>query len=1268
MQSQLTLKLFALYSLKLQMPKKKKLLYFYNNIVLPVSIAHISYKHLRVKHDNPFFLYLHIVLPFFAKLMEQNHLIFFKTFQSFKKINKSIIKKNEKRLNTNKGLNFNVHKKKTNNSLIFNSYNFWFKTFYSLSLKRRIPNSKTLHKSATKATKKLYNYSWLLQTKTKQNKDNLALYKYNTYLNYVKKTNITKTPQSTKLKKLESNYVKVLQKQKHSKITYRFRKQAIQWFTERKNHSFKTEPSLLKKLQWTQTFSSQHALKDSITPLISNLNLNNKNLNCFLTFKTNALLQYKSIKNQKRVIKLTTEKQSATSKPKILHEVKKQKQLLTTQSVDENASTGKKPNILELVREKKKKTQKMTLIATACESAQVEKRNAFLSEKVFLINPAHTKLINKLKVNKLKIKKLKAPETRMYKLKKLQINKKPLSTARRVWNTLLTHHYKKHLTYKQQQSPLFKVYLVNQFKKLVQLSKRVEPLASYNKFYNFLKFKNQHFKQPNNNIFFGMYSSGLYKLQTMRLKHFTQTLKYFNTKTFKKLTPLLLLANANNNYVNKSNLKYCTRNQLTIKYRMVLLNSYKLHAYKLFLKKNRKITTIQLIFKFKKNKKQFSYQNSLMSVKFLNLNNFFLLKKNYIYKKTIKQKNIKSNHGVRRFFRTLRKYLLIFKNRFKKFRTPFMGFYLRNKKKLNKNKWTNIFNHVYDSRKKLVVTSPLKLLALKLALKSVNAQTLKINKTKQRNNYLKLSTISHYLLDKTSFSSVSFIKTKQKYTVTGFQPKSNNLTLTRTGIAFFNKFITTKNIYFSSNWLHDHQLSFALSNKSKHKISLNAYISSSSNSFVQLIDTPTPGLELNCSNRLRLLKTNSTFLINKLKIDQNIKYGFLSNVFNGLKQPSLAPIFTLNKTQQTKILKYSKPFKNYGPDFQFTAVAAKPQQINKNIFLQKKNNLSLKTTRFLFINHFIAFNNIKQSSVGDFELYRARRILRRFWPMQTGNKQAKHYTNRAQNKENFLINLKNIYTIGVKTLNKNILTTPTINKYQLQCNYIPSNLEQLAPQTNSINKDVSFDVAKKFIQILWKAQKYHKHVFQKQTLCNRWRFKKKFWVWFKKVRKGEPLTFKQAFKALPSLTSILSQTNFFYTKQFLNRLLELNAVCINGLFVKHLHSKILLGDIIQLSPNIKSLENFTSYWNTKRFAQLKFTKNIKRVITVSQWRQRKEKQPDLSNNFLRYNGGFIPHWTQTDFFISALTPVKYPKTLLGVRHEAGHRYMLDKLTPWRLKI
>lgn len=86
--------------------------------------------------------------------------------------------------------------------------------------------------------------------------------------------------------------------------------------------------------------------------------------------------------------------------------------------------------------------------------------------------------------------------------------------------------------------------------------------------------------------------------------------------------------------------------------------------------------------------------------------------------------------------------------------------------------------------------------------------------------------------------------------------------------------------------------------------------------------------------------------------------------------------------------------------------------------------------------------------------------------MQTGNKQTKHYTNRAQNKENFLINLKNIYTIGAKTLNKNILTTPTINKYQLQCNYIPSNLEQLAPQTNSINKDVSFDVAKKFIQIL----------------------------------------------------------------------------------------------------------------------------------------------------------------------------------------------------------
>jgi hypothetical protein len=221
---------------------------------------------------------------------------------------------------------------------------------------------------------------------------------------------------------------------------------------------------------------------------------------------------------------------------------------------------------------------------------------------------------------------------------------------------------------------------------------------------------------------------------------------------------------------------------------------------------------------------------------------------------------------------------------------------------------------------------------------------------------------------------------------------------------------------------------------------------------------------------------------------------------------------------------------------------------------------------------------------------------------------------------------------------------------------------------NFLNKDLSFDVGKKFIQILWKAQKYHKHIFQKQILCNRWRFKTKFWIWFKKANKTQPLTFKSAIKELPSLTTLLSQTNFFYNKLFLKRLIAFNGILINGFPLKNLFFKLLLGDIIQLSPNIKVLDNYTNFLTKQQHIKSQYIKNINKVITVSQWRQRKEIQPNTFNTFLKNNNNFIPYWTQVDLFISALTPIKHPKTLLGVQHEDNNRYMLDKLTPWRLKI
>jgi hypothetical protein len=124
MQSQLTLKLFTFYILKSQFKKKQYIIYFYKNTLLNNFLLNFSYKYTNICIQNPYINYINIVLPFFNKLIQQNYLIFFKTFQSFKKQNKQIIKKNQKRYLNNFSLNSFVKKKQQNNQLILNSFNF----------------------------------------------------------------------------------------------------------------------------------------------------------------------------------------------------------------------------------------------------------------------------------------------------------------------------------------------------------------------------------------------------------------------------------------------------------------------------------------------------------------------------------------------------------------------------------------------------------------------------------------------------------------------------------------------------------------------------------------------------------------------------------------------------------------------------------------------------------------------------------------------------------------------------------------------------------------------------------------------------------------------------------------------------------------------------------------------------------------------------------------------------------------------------------------
>jgi hypothetical protein len=46
----------------------------------------------------------------------------------------------------------------------------------------------------------------------------------------------------------------------------------------------------------------------------------------------------------------------------------------------------------------------------------------------------------------------------------------------------------------------------------------------------------------------------------------------------------------------------------------------------------------------------------------------------------------------------------------------------------------------------------------------------------------------------------------------------------------------------------------------------------------------------------------------------------------------------------------------------------------------------------------------------------------------------------------------------------------------------------------------------------------------------------------------------------------------------------------------------------------------------------------------------------------------IPDWIQFDLFASVFSSIKQPNSIKGTAHLKTGRYMLDKLTPWRLKI
>jgi hypothetical protein len=86
--------------------------------------------------------------------------------------------------------------------------------------------------------------------------------------------------------------------------------------------------------------------------------------------------------------------------------------------------------------------------------------------------------------------------------------------------------------------------------------------------------------------------------------------------------------------------------------------------------------------------------------------------------------------------------------------------------------------------------------------------------------------------------------------------------------------------------------------------------------------------------------------------------------------------------------------------------------------------------------------------------------------MQSTLKNQKDCINKIQNKENFLILLKNIYVISKKNINLNFLHSSKIDQTKLQFKNMFLMDNFTSASLNFLNKDLSFDVGKKFIQIL----------------------------------------------------------------------------------------------------------------------------------------------------------------------------------------------------------
>lgn len=333
MQLKLLLKLLIIISFKLLIKttntcKSQNSLYFQKNYT---HNALLLLKNNITTFNNPEYLqFFNIVLPFFSQLFKNNYTIFFNNFSSYTKKNNLFIKKTQKRITTTKQQNNFFFKYKKISRFYKISLNFW--------------NTKHQNKLHTNtATKKLIKSSFTLNAYNYLVRKNQQASGF--YINWSNKTQIQKLQGMSRLagqynillryRFLAKTYkTRVNLATRYGKIRYQLAKT---WRIEKEAYPSlikKTNPNLLNKYYWLQRLITNSS---KITA----------------TFKQTATALFWNIQPLEIFKKTIQSKFAVLSKAKTLR-------LKTLKAQKE--SNVKKPNLLELMRMRKKELAELKRI------------------------------------------------------------------------------------------------------------------------------------------------------------------------------------------------------------------------------------------------------------------------------------------------------------------------------------------------------------------------------------------------------------------------------------------------------------------------------------------------------------------------------------------------------------------------------------------------------------------------------------------------------------------------------------------------------------------------------------------------------------------------------------------------------------------------------------------------------------------------------------------------------------------------------------------